>query len=285
MKTIYKKDFEGTIFEPLLELTDCPKHMHFTGHLPDKQTTRFITVVGSRAHTAYAQQALEYLLAGLVGHPICIVSGLALGIDALAHRLAIQHSILTVAIPGSGLDRSVMYPATNLSLADQIVGQGGALLSEFEPADRAARWTFPKRNRIMAAISDLVLVVEAGAKSGTLITARNALEYNTDVAVIPSSIFSETGQGSNDLLRHGAHAVLLPTDILDLLGITHVPKPTIYTDVSTDEQYLLSKLTEPHTRDELLELTQLDSQSLSTFISLLEIKGHVTERLGTIQKT
>jgi len=286
-KELYKilqSDFKGTVFESLLELSDCPKHMYYTGNLPDG-SCKIITVVGSRAHTSYAAQALELVIFGLQGQRVCIVSGLALGIDAHAHKLALKYNIPTMAVPGSGLDQSVLYPASNSALVTQIVESGGVMASEFEPTDRAARWTFPKRNRIMAAMSDLVLVVEAGEKSGTLITARNALEYNREVAVIPGSIFNEQARGSNNLLKHGAQIVTSAQDLLDLLGLeqTDIIDKT-YDDVDESEKKLLDCLSSPKTKDELQQELGCETSELLQMVTILEIKGHVQEKLGQVYK-
>lgn len=279
------QEFSGSIFEPLLELHDCPSHIYSVGTIPRLGSVKLITIVGSRSHSAYARQALEYLMSGLAGQSICIVSGMALGIDALAHRLALQYNIPSIAVPGSGLDESVLYPVTNRHLADEIVQLGGLVISEFEPKDRAAKWTFPKRNRIMACMSDLVLVVEASERSGTLITARMATEYNTQLAVIPNTIFAETARGSNDLIRQGAYPIFCANDILELLGITaSVPRDKTYPDVSPEEMLIIELLVEPRSRDDLVLRTQYNSQKLSSLISLLEIKGHVKEQLGLIYK-
>lgn len=282
---ILKKDFSGTVLEPLLELTDCPRHMYYRGTLPTRKGKRFITVVGSRKISPYAKQALETIIRDLAGQAVTIVSGLALGADALAHRLALLHGLPTIAIPGSGLDSTVLYPASNRQLAEEIINQGGVLLSEFEPQDTARMWTFPKRNRIMARLADLVLVVEAGEKSGTLITARNASEYSVEVGVIPGSIFNQGAIGSNNLLKEGGQVITSADDILNILGMTKTTQGNhSYDDVGPDEQAILSLLVEPQTRDDLLEQSGFDTVTLSTTISLLEIKGYVKEELGLIYK-
>lgn len=285
MGTFYKDDFAGTVFEPLLELSDCPRQIYTQGALLPRDTIRFVTVVGSRKPSSYARQALAYIIRGLEGHSVCIVSGLALGIDVWAHTLALEHRLVTMALPGSGLSEKVLYPASNRHMARRIVESGGALVSECTADTRAAPWTFPKRNRLMARLADLVLVVEAGEKSGTLITARNAAEYSVDVAVIPGSIFNEGARGSNGLLQQGAQVVTHADDILDLLGMSKVRKTLKeYVDINEQEQTLLSLLIEPLSRDELAERAAFDAVSLATTISLLEIKGYVREELGRIYK-
>ncbi len=190
------KDFEMNVLTPeyfpekLKQIPDAPKKLYVEGVLPSEDT-KILAVVGARKHTPYGKEACEKLIAGLAGYDICIVSGLALGIDAVAHKAALDAGLKTIAVPGSGLDRSVLYPITNKRLAEEILHAGGALLSEFEPKTIAAPWTFPQRNRIMAGLADAVLVVEAELQSGTLITSKYATEYNRDVLAVPGSIFSK----------------------------------------------------------------------------------------------
>src|SRR3989344_646430 len=129
----------------LREITDPPKKLYLEGALPPEDY-KWLAVVGSRRFSSYGKEATEMLITGLAGYPIVIVSGLALGIDAIAHKAALQKKLKTVAIPGSGLDRKVLYPSTNKRLAEDILASGGALLSEFEPAFQATAWSFPQRN-------------------------------------------------------------------------------------------------------------------------------------------
>ena len=132
----------------------------------------------------------KHLIEGLRGYPIVIVSGLAYGADAAAHRAALEVGLPTVAVPGSGLDWDILYPRANVGLAREILKAGGALLSEEEPETKAADWTFPKRNRVMAGLSRATLIIEAKELSGSLITARLTVEYNRELLVVPGSIFS-----------------------------------------------------------------------------------------------
>lgn len=280
-----KSDFRGTCFEPLLELSDCPDDMCCWGSIPERLPLRYITVVGSRAHSAYAKQALEHIMRGLAGQSVCIVSGLALGLDALAHRLALEQGLATIALPGSGLGDKALYPASNRMLADEIVKHGGLVCSEFAMDQTATPWTFPKRNRLMARMADVVLVVEAAEQSGTLITARNASEYSVEVGVVPGSVFNEGARGSNDLLKQGAQVVTCADDILDILGMSRQQQSSqSYEDLGQQELDILKLLVEPRSRDELLELSGVSVVELSTVLSLLEIKGYVTESLGQIYK-
>lgn len=278
-------DFADICLAPLLELHDCPSEIYIRGAVLRREECRYITIVGSRSHSAYAREALEHIISGLRGQAVCIISGLAFGIDALSHKLALAYDLPTIAIPGSGLDESVLYPASNRKLAQEILESGGALVSECTPETRAARWTFPRRNRLMARLADLVLVVEAGEQSGTLITARNAAEYGVDVGVIPSSIMSETARGSNALLKEGAHAITSADDILELVGISRVEQGREdRDDVGPEESQILEALIEPLSRDELASRVDLDATHLAQLLPLLEIKGYIKEELGRIRK-
>ena len=276
--------------ESLKEIPQVPKELYIVGELPDPRDYYYLSVVGSRKYTNYGREATERIVKGLAGYPIVIVSGLATGIDGIAHRAALDAGLLTVAFPGSGLDKSVLYPRANLSLAREIVDAGGALVSEFEPNFRAAPWTFPQRNRIMAGISQGTLVIEAEEKSGTLITARLAVEYNKNVYAVPGSIFSATSRGVNNLLRQGATPVTSSKDILEELGFVerNFSEDQTQLDLSRytpEEQEVLLLLDEPCTREEILATASAPTaQTLST-LTILEIKGVIRERMGKIERT
>lgn len=286
MNEIKKEKFQNTIFSSLLEIPDCPEKLNYSGKLFSKENLKFIAVVGSRRHSSYAKNVIEKLFKELEGQPIVIVSGLALGIDALAHSEAIKNNLKTIAIPGSGLNERVLYPKSNLGLAREILDNDGLLISEFENGFQATPWSFPQRNRIMAGMSDMVLVVEAQEKSGTLITAHLALDYNKELATIPNSIFSDYSNGSNRLLKEGAHPIFSGQDILEILNLNGKIKQVElnFNDLNDNEKIILKKLTEPKTKDELLEETKLNISELSMQISILEIKGLIKESLGKIMK-
>lgn len=283
---IKKEEFQNTIFESLLEIPDCPKKLNFQGNLFPKDDYKFIAVVGSRGHSSYAKNVLEKLFKEISGQPIVIISGLALGIDALAHSEAIKNNLKTIAIPGSGLNEEVLYPKSNLGLARNILDNNGILISEFENSAKTMPYFFPQRNRIMAGMADLILVIEAQEKSGTLITARLALDYNKELATIPNSIFSDYSIGSNNLLKQGASPIFSGQDILELLNLTGKVKQTQlnFDDLNENEKIILKKLTEPKSKSELLEETELNISELSMQLSILEIKGLIKESLGKIMK-
>jgi len=140
---------EDQIPESLLEIPQPPKTLYMRGKLPSKDLI-YLSVVGSRKFTSYGKDMCEKLIHGLKGYPIVIVSGLALGIDSIAHQVALDSDLITISFPGSGLDNKVLYPRTNIKLAQEIIDKGGCLLSELEPNMKATLYSFPQRNRLMA---------------------------------------------------------------------------------------------------------------------------------------
>jgi DNA processing protein len=241
--------------------------------------------VGSRNYSNYGKQVVEYLIRGLRGHNIAIISGLALGIDALAHTAAIESGLYTLAIPGSGINDAVLYPQTNRRLAYQILEQGGGILSEFEPSFTATKWSFPKRNRIMAGMSHATLMIEASEKSGTLITARLTADYNRELLVVPGNIFGENSKGPHQFLKLGATPITTPDDILAVFNIEQAPaQEAKHTEYSPDEMAVLEKLKEPIDRDSLIRALGLDTSEANTLLMDMELKGRIHESNGIFYK-
>ena len=303
---------------PLLtEINDPPEQLFYAGKIPDYEK-KLLCVVGSRKYTNYGREAVEHLIRELVGYPITIVSGLALGIDSIAHRAALKNNITTIAIPGSGLHPQALHPQTHVSLAEEIVERGGTLISEMEPDQKASLlmhdtaskrvfFSFPRRNRIMAGMCHAILVAEAELKSGTLITSKLATEYNREVLTIPGSIFSPHSDGPHMLLRMGAAPIRNADDILEALGIgkldlthsgfasaslklreakTNPQNSEKYSDCSEREIIIIKLLNEPLERDEILRRANLEHQipvsETQTLLSLLELKGLIKETMGEI---
>ncbi len=273
-------------FPPLLhEISDPPAKLFLRGKLP-ADDAKYLCVVGSRKATPYGRDVCASLIEGLTGHNIIIVSGLALGIDALAHLSALEAGLTTVAVPGSGLGEDVLYPRTNVPLARRILESGGALISEFPEDYRARPESFPQRNRIMAGLSHAVLIVEAETPSGTLITARLASEYNRDVLAVPGSIFSSSSSGPHSLIRLGAVPVRKSSDILEALGIDIQRKNTVpdYGSLSKEERELVEILSEPLSRDELIAKVGLPASRVNALLSSMELKKVLVEKMGTIRR-
>ncbi len=275
-------DFEVPVM--LKEIADPPKKLYLRGEFPSLNN-KFLTVVGSRKYTSYGKQACEKLIAGLSGYPIVIISGLALGMDGIAHKAALEASLKTVSVPGSGLNDKVLYPATHKMLARDILESGGAMVSEFEPDWRPRPESFPQRNRIMAGLSHAVLVIEAEIRSGTLITSRLATEYNRDVLTVPGSIYSATSAGPHMLIQKGAALINNSEDILEALDIKkeEVKQNKIQFDLSSAEKQVRSLLTEPISRDELIRQLNKPISEVNVLLASLELKGLIRETLGLVE--
>ena len=198
--------------ELLAQSSDAPYMLYARGQLGDGELcTAFI---GSRKMSTYGSQAVERIIGGLAGLPVCIVSGLAYGIDAASHRTALARGIKTIAVLGSGVDRDSVYPREHRDLADEIVAAGGAVVSEYPPGGEIFKGNFPVRNRIIAGLCRGVAVVQASHNSGSLITAREALDENRDLFAVPGSIFQETCDGTNALIASGAHVLRSAEDLV-----------------------------------------------------------------------
>ena len=273
--------------ESLLEIPQPPKVLYIRGELP-KEDLIYLAVVGSRKYTSYGKDICEKLIKGLKGYPVCIVSGLAIGIDSIAHRTALDSGLTTISFPGSGLDRNALHPKSNIRLADEIVESGGCLISEMEPNMKATLYSFPQRNRLMAGISKAVLIIEAEEKSGTLITARMALDYNRDVLAVPGSAFSSNSNGTNWLIKEGATPVTSSEDVLIALGFNiEKSKQTDkekYADCGKDEMKIIELLREPIPRDELIRASGLPISSANALLSIMEIKELIKEELGEMRR-
>lgn len=267
----------------LKQITDPPKKLRVVGEIP--RTEKYLAVVGSRKYSQYGKMVCEKLIEGLAGYPITIVSGLALGIDGIAHKAAIEAKLPTLAIPGSGLSPKVLHPSAHIRLAEQIVENGGGMMSEFDDDFKATLWSFPQRNRIMAGMCQATLVIEAELKSGTLITSKYAIDYNRDVFTVPHSIFSKTSEGPHMLLRLGATPITQSEDIVTALGLhphsalLHVRD---YSGCSTDELEVIDLLREPLSRDEIIRQLDKPVYVVQTILATMEIKNLIEEVMGEI---
>jgi len=272
----------------LHQIPDKPNTLYYRGTVPDLDQ-KFLCIIGPRKYTDYGAQVCEELIKGLRGMPITIVSGLAYGIDSIAHKYALDYGLKTIAFPGSGLDKSVIYPRAHFNLAMQILESGGTLISEFSNKTEAAPWTFPKRNRLMAGISDAVLVIEAGQKSGTMITSRLALDYNRNVLAVPGSIFNLTSVGTNNLIRDGAVPITSSQDILWALGFGE-EEINLFTEIeqkknfalatknlSELEKQILEILSEPLNIDQIAQKIDLPINVIIQTLTELEMKNLIKE--------
>ena len=270
----------------LLEIPQPPENLWIMGELPPPELI-YLCVVGSRRFTSYGKECCEKIIAGLKGYPIVIVSGLAMGIDAIAHKKALSVGLKTLVFPGSGLSSEAMYPKTNVRLAEEIIEKGGCLISEFEPDSKATLWGFARRNRLMAGISKATLIIEAEEKSGTLITARLTTEYNRDLLVVPGSIFSPSSKGTNKLLHQGATPVTSSEDVLEALGFElskdKEKQAKLFLDLSPEEKNVVDLLREPIPRDELIRAMKVPTPTANAILSIMEIKELIKEEMGEIR--
>jgi len=238
---------------------------------------KFLTVVGSRNFTDYGERVCRDLLSGFAGYPICIVSGLAYGIDSIAHQTALDVKLPTIGFPGSGLDSKYIYPSAHLSLSEEMINKGGCLISEFNHNRSGLPWMFPQRNRLMVGISDAVLIIEAAEKSGSGITANMTIEYDRNLLAVPGSIFNHNSKMTNRLIRSGAIPVSSSSDILEELGFdslfdktnTH-NKRGLNTIEQTILNYVQNGLSD---RNEILKEMQIPISELNRVMSKLEIDG------------
>jgi DNA processing protein len=237
-----------------------------------------VAVVGTRSPTSYGKEAARRLAGDLADAGITVISGLAIGIDTVAHCAALERSGRTIAVLASGLDQ--VYPERNRPLAEQIVASG-ALISEFPIGTRPVPQLFPVRNRLISGLSLGTLVVEAGASSGALITVDYALEQGRDVFAVPGSIFSKVSQGTNRLIRNGATIVTQAEDILDALNLTaratQQEVQTAFPDDPTELALLELISYEPQHVDELRFSSGLPIATVSSTLALLELKGLVRQ--------
>jgi DNA processing protein len=178
-----------------------------------------------------------------------------------------------------------LYPSLSKKLAKDILKENGCLLSEFEPDFKATTWSFPKRNRIMAGLSDAILVIEAEIKSGTLITSKLAVEYNRNVLTVPGSIFSSNSEGPNMLIKLGATPITNENDLKEALGFKteQLNFKKDYKDCSEDELKIINLLKNPMEKEALIEMSEMNIGKINSIISILEIKGIIKEEMGEIR--
>lgn len=257
----------------LKEIASPPLLLYGRGKLRQVEPT--IGVVGTRRPTHYGLEACETLTHELSSFGASIISGLAMGIDARAHAAALDAKGYTLAVLGSGVNPGSIFPPEHVGLARRIVESGGAVISEYAPGTPAVKEHFPARNRIIAGLSQGVLVIEAREKSGALITARLALEQNREVFALPGSIFSSTSRGPHKLIQEGAKLVTGTADILEEFGIEYTKEKEKKSReaLSGEEKIIFNTLEEQMNIDGLKEKTGLAVPAILSSLSLLELKG------------
>lgn len=272
----------------LLNCADAPLLLYQKGET-SLNTSRIVAVVGTRHHTDYGKQLTEKLVTDLAPLQVLVISGLAYGIDALAHKAAIQHGLPTVGVLAHGLD--ALYPPRHRSLAATMLESGGSLLTEFGSGTQPDRHNFPIRNRIVAGLSDAVVVVETGPTGGSLITAELANGYNRDVFAFPGRSTDFRSQGCNELIRNNKAALITEaSDLITYMNWDHVPSEQVgrqselFVELTEDEEKLIQLLRDKGqlSLDELNWYSQLSNSQVAAGLLSLELKNQIRALPGSV---
>lgn len=266
----------------LKQISDPPAVLYYKGDLFNCNLDRTVAVVGSRKSTYHAKEAVRKILSELTGTDICIVSGLAAGIDTTAHEAAMDNGLKTIGVIASGFD--FIYPSSNKRLYEKIEKENGAVVTEYYPTFQPLKFRFPQRNRIVSGLSYGTLVAEASLKSGALITANLCLEQGRELMCIPGLISNPNTEGIYKLLKNGATLVTQAQDILDALNWEIKPAEQLTIDLSglTDiESKILDAIeVEEKGFDEIAAITKIDTVELLTNLTTMELKGIIKQVTG-----
>ncbi|OYX43408.1 DNA protecting protein DprA [Candidatus Saccharibacteria bacterium 32-49-12] len=279
---------DHTFTRKLGEISDAPQRINYIGQLPD-ESLPVVAVVGSRKPTRYGIEVTQRLTYDLAKRGVVIVSGLALGIDAVAHQAALEAGGKTIAVVTNALPD--ISPRSNLGLAKRIVENGGAIMSEWGEGDDklVGKWSFLERNRLVSGVSDAVLVTEAAAKSGTLNTVGHALNQGREVFAVPGNITSPLSEGCNSLLAQGAHLAVSAESILEVIAPELILGATTQTKLALGDnpaENTILELLASGLRDgeQLQQKSGLSASDFATALTMLEINGLV-KPLGANQWT
>lgn len=255
-------------------IAKTPKSLYFMGNLPEKRLPS-VAIVGSRKPTSYGREVTERIAGELAAQGIVIVSGLALGVDGIAHQATLDAGGTTIAILANGLPD--ISPSSHRALAEAIVTSGGAIVSEYEPGTSVRSYQFLARNRIVSGLSDAVLITEAAARSGTLNTAMHALEQGKELFVVPGNITSPMSAGCNYLLKQGARVATCADDIIEIIAPELIrPQTTLALGANPEETAILKLLGQGiRDGDELQRSSGLDANTFASTLTMLEINGSI----------
>ena len=266
----------------LKEISDPPAVLYYKGNPEVCNFEKTVAIVGSRKASFHAKEAVEKIVSELEGTDICIVSGLASGIDTSAHTSALKHNLKTIGVIASGFDFT--YPASNKSLYKQIEEGGGLVVSEYYPTFEPLKFRFPQRNRIVSGLSYGTLVAEASMRSGALITANLTLEQGRELMCIPGLISNPNTEGIYKLLKNGAALVTCANDILETLNWEIKPQEQLQmplSDLTDDEQKIYDALeVEEKGFDELSVITKINTNDLLINLTTMELKGIIRQVAG-----
>ena len=263
------------------QLTNPPRQLYIRGNVDTLQEKYLLAVVGSRSANEYGRRVCEKILPPLVQTGIVLVSGLAHGIDSYAHKVCVDFKRPTIAVLGSGVDDDSIYPKSNLKLVEKILTTGGCLISEHPVGQKSLRHFFPQRNRIIAGLTKATLLIQAKEKSGSLITARLALEANREVLAIPGPITDPLSWGTNMLIKDGATPITSAEDVLNLYGLEkNEASPTVNPQLSLEHSLILKHLSaDPMHIDTLIQTIAVPSEKIIAQLLELELLG-IVQQLG-----
>ena len=258
----------------LTSIAVVPKKLYYIGTLPASRTPA-VAIVGTRKPSLYGKEVTHTLSYELAKRGITIISGLALGVDGIAHKAALEARGTTIAVLANGLP--AIYPATHRQLANDIISANGAILTEYEPETSARPYQFLHRNRIVSGLSDAIIITEASARSGTLNTAMHALEQGKEVFVVPGNITSPLSAGCNALLKQGAHVVTKAEDVLEIIAPDLLQPQTQLALGDTPAETSILQLIQSGVRDgeTLQQQSNLTASKFSTTLTMLELNGSI----------
>ena len=273
----------------LLNCYDSPTLLFYKGNA-DLNAPRIVAIVGTRSNTDYGKTFTEKLVKELAQHGVLVVSGLAYGIDAIAHKAAVKHNVPTVGVVGHGLSK--IYPAQNAELAKEMIAEGGGILTEFFHDTKPDKHNFPLRNRIVAGMSDATIIIESTTKGGSLITAKLADGYNRDVFAVPGRTTDKTSGGCNHLIKYNKAILLTDADeLLDVMGWKEKktkPKKQreLFVELTADEQKIVQLLQTSAALhiDEINTTSGLSSSAAAAAILNLELQGILQSQPGKMYK-
>ena len=273
----------------LLNCYDSPTLLFYKG-TADLNGSKIISIVGTRSNTDYGRAFTEKLINDLSDQNTVIISGLAFGIDAIAHKAALKHNLKTIGVVGHGLDK--IYPSQHDSLAKEMITEGGGLLSEFFSGTKPDKHNFPLRNRIVAGLRDATIVVESSVKGGSMITAKLADAYNRDVFAVPGRTIDKASLGCNHLIKYNKAVLLSDADeLLDVMGWKEkkagVKKQrALFIELTQDEQNIIHLLQQKEALhiDEINTGSGLSSSAVAAAILNLEIQGVVQSQPGKMYR-
>jgi len=266
----------------LKQIPSAPKELYYKGSWDNSLFENCLAVVGARRITSYGRQITQRLVSEMASAGLTIVSGFMYGVDATAHKAALDAGGKTIAVMPCGID--MVHPAHQEKLYNEILENKGLIISEFEGSSPPALWTYPKRNKIVAGLSKAVMVMEAASKSGALITAKCAQEYGRGLFAAPGPITSSLSEGTLGLIKKGAIMVTIAKDILDYYGLASsllTAGSKQFLDLSKLEEEIMAKLKqESISIDDLSRLLGIAVSETGTTLSLMQLKGRLFEEGG-----